>query len=256
MSGAGFDPNAIGQPPSPYASADWDFPGTSADTAARFQVALTDAAATSGSTPAGRTWQPKQTDRPPGPLTQTEVTQRLQHYAYVNNDPLNLTDPRELCDNPQGCGRSNGSLPGGTGALAIGATAACAAAEPCGVIELGGIAAVAAGVIILNAQTPKNPQPIANPPQPPPAIPEGWVSSPTNSGGGTIYYPPGQNPPGSGESIRVMPPGSSPVPGLEDGYWVKTNNSGQPINPATGGTGTRGETHVPRPPLTPTPGQR
>ena len=25
-------------------------------------------------------------------------------YAYVGNDPLNLTDPLGLCDNPQGCG--------------------------------------------------------------------------------------------------------------------------------------------------------
>jgi RHS repeat-associated protein len=25
-------------------------------------------------------------------------------YAYVHNDPLNLTDPLGLCDNPQGCG--------------------------------------------------------------------------------------------------------------------------------------------------------
>ena len=81
MSGTGFDPNAIGQPSNPYASADWDFPGTSADTAARFQAALTDATATGSSTPAGHTWQPKPTDGPPEPLTQTEVTQRLQHYT-------------------------------------------------------------------------------------------------------------------------------------------------------------------------------
>jgi hypothetical protein len=28
-------------------------------------------------------------------------------YAYVGNDPLNLTDPLGLCDNPQGCGGSS-----------------------------------------------------------------------------------------------------------------------------------------------------
>lgn len=121
-----------------------------------------------------------------------------------------------------------------------------------GQLIVGGIA-VTGGAIILNAKPPQNPQPITNPPQPAPDIPTGWVSSPTTSGGGTIYYPPGQNPPGSGESIRIMPSGSSPVAGLQDGYWVQTNKSGQPINPATGGTGTRGETHVPLPTPTPSP---
>lgn len=43
-----------------------------------------------------------------------------------------------------------------------------------------------------------------------------------------------------------MPPASTPVPGLENGYWKSVRN-GQPTNPATGGIGTRGETHVPLP---------
>lgn len=36
------------------------------------------------------------------------------------------------------------------------------------------------------------------------------------------------------------------VQGLENGYWISVKN-GQPINPATGGTGTRGDTHIPLP---------
>ena len=61
------------------------------------------------------------------------------------------------------------------------------------------------------------------------------------------YYPPNTDPSSPGSScIRVMPPGSTPVTGLENGYWISVKN-GQPTNPATGGTGTRGETHVPLP---------
>jgi hypothetical protein len=96
-----------------------------------------------------------------------------------------------------------------------------------------------------SARPPQDSQPITNPPQPAPDIPEGWQSSPSRSGGGTVYYPPGQSPNGP-ESIRVMPPGSSPVPGLENGYWVQTKNN-QPINPATGKPGGPGDTHVPLP---------
>ena len=195
-------------------------------------------------------------------------------YAYVGNDPLNFTDPLGLCDNP-GCSGGGNSVvisdvnpnpviagqqyaQAALGLCAVGPVGCAAGAGITAGQLLGGAAVVGAGAIILNAQPPRNPQPITNPPQPAPPIPEGWVSSPTNTGGGTIYYPPGQNPPDSGESIRVMPPGASPVPRLnENGYWVQTNGSGQPINPATGGTGTRGQTHVPLPPPVPvpTPGQ-
>ncbi len=104
------------------------------------------------------------------------------------------------------------------------------------------------GALILNAKPPKNPEPITNPPQLPPPVPDGWVSSPSQKGRGIIYHPPEQDPyaPG-GDSIRVMPPGSSPVPGLENGYWVKEKD-GQAIDPATGGTGSAGQTQVPLPP--------
>jgi RHS repeat-associated protein len=185
-------------------------------------------------------------------------------YAYVGNDPLNFTDPFGFSkDSPPGTVASDASpdpvqagsqyAQAGIGLCALG-PAGCAAGGVITTLQALGTVAAGTGAIILNAKPPQDPQPITNPPQPVPDIPEGWVSSPSRSGGGTIYYPPGQNPPGSGESIRVMPPGSSPVPGLEEGYWVQTNKSGQPINPATGGTGTQGETHVPLPP-TPTPSQ-
>jgi hypothetical protein len=108
-----------------------------------------------------------------------------------------------------------------------------------------------AAASIANAKAPQRPQPITNPPQASPPIPDGWVSSP--AGSGVINSPPGQYPPASGESIRVMPPGSTPVPGLENGYWRQTNKYGQPINPATGGTGTQGQTHVPLPLAKPSP---
>ena len=90
---------------------------------------------------------------------------------------------------------------------------------------------------------------ILYPPQGP-VILSGWISRPGRTPGSTIYYPPGTDPSASGSTfIRLMPPGSTPVPGLEYGYWISEKN-GQPINPATGGTGSRGETHVPLPPNT------
>ncbi|MFJ2456465.1 DUF637 domain-containing protein, partial [Pseudomonas protegens] len=90
-------------------------------------------------------------------------------------------------------------------------------------------------------------EPFTNPPQGP-VIPSGWVSRPGRTPGSTIYYPPGTNPSDKGSThIRLMPPGSTPVPGLQDGYWIYTNK-GQAINPATGKPGGRGDTHIPLPP--------
>lgn len=66
----------------------------------------------------------------------------------------------------------------------------------------------------------------------------------------SIYFPLGTDPSAPGSTyIRLMPAGSTPVPGLENGYWISVKN-GQPINPATGGTGTRGHTYVPLAPDT------
>ena len=92
-------------------------------------------------------------------------------------------------------------------------------------------------------------QPLSNPPQGP-VIPSDWVSRPGKTPGSTIYYPSGSDPSAPGSTyIRLMPSGSTPVPGLENGYWISVKN-GQPVNPATGGTGARGDTHVPLPPNT------
>ncbi|WP_177035086.1 hemagglutinin repeat-containing protein, partial [Pseudomonas edaphica] len=106
-----------------------------------------------------------------------------------------------------------------------------------------------AGSISPGPKIPPKLQPLSNPPQGP-VIPPGWVSRPGKTQGSTIYYPPGSDPSAPGSTyIRLMPSGSTPVPGLENGYWISVKN-GQPINPATGGTGARGDTHVPLPPNT------
>ena len=86
-------------------------------------------------------------------------------------------------------------------------------------------------------------RPPTNPPQNP-TIPEGWVSRPGTSGG-VVWQPPGLR--SSGPAIRIMPPDSQ----YPSGYWVQTNEGGQPINPSTGGTGPAEDTHVPLPPKGP-----
>ncbi|HAL68197.1 MAG TPA: filamentous hemagglutinin [Pseudomonas sp.] len=95
-------------------------------------------------------------------------------------------------------------------------------------------------------KVPKNVEKISNPPQAP-VIPAGWVSRPGKNGG-EIYFPPGTDP-AKGEHIRVMPPGSSAVPGYENGYWRWQNSNKQAIDPATGKPGKgQGDTHIPLPP--------
>lgn len=96
------------------------------------------------------------------------------------------------------------------------------------------------------AKAPQMVENISNPPQAP-VIPAGWVSRPGRNGG-EIYFPAGTDP-AKGEHIRVMPAGSSPIPGYEYGYWRWQNSSKQPMNPATGKPGKgQGDTHVPLPP--------
>ncbi|MGM3413109.1 DUF637 domain-containing protein [Ralstonia holmesii] len=93
---------------------------------------------------------------------------------------------------------------------------------------------------------PKDTEQITNPPQAP-VIPPDWESRPGRNGG-EVYYPPGTEP-ADGEHIRVMPPGTSPMPGYENGYWRWVNGNKQPMDPSTGKPGRgRGDTHVPLPP--------
>lgn len=97
-------------------------------------------------------------------------------------------------------------------------------------------------------RAPRNLQPLTNPPQSP-VIPKEWISQPGRVPGSTIYFPPGTDPSAPGGTyIRVMPPGATSVPGLENGYWTLVIK-GQPINPATGSpNAARGDTHIPLPP--------
>ncbi|AHF66884.1 two-partner secretion domain-containing protein [Pseudomonas cichorii] len=95
-------------------------------------------------------------------------------------------------------------------------------------------------------KVPKTVEEISNPPQAP-IIPSGWVSRPGRNGG-EIYFPAGTDP-AKGEHIRVMPPGSSPISGYENGYWRWQNAGKQGMNPATGKPGIGpGDTHIPLPP--------
>jgi filamentous hemagglutinin len=96
------------------------------------------------------------------------------------------------------------------------------------------------------AKTPKHLEKIVNPAQAP-IIPKDWVSRPGKKGG-EIFFPLGTDP-AKGEHIRIMPPGSSPVPELnENGYWRWQNAGGQAMDPATGKPGKgMGDTHIPLP---------
>ncbi|WP_186091012.1 hypothetical protein [Burkholderia gladioli] len=77
-------------------------------------------------------------------------------------------------------------------------------------------------------KVPQNLLPFTNPPQAP-VIPSDWVSRPGRTPGSIIYCPPGTDPSVAGSTyIRVMSPGHTPVPGLENGYWTSAVN-GQSI---------------------------
>ena len=82
--------------------------------------------------------------------------------------------------------------------------------------------------------------PPSNGPLAPPPVPPGWTSRPADNGRGTVY----ENPFNPGETIRVM----EPTCRYPNGYWRRTNGSGQPLDPRTGRPGPREDTHIPMPP--------
>lgn len=110
------------------------------------------------------------------------------------------------------------------------------------------------------ATTPKLPKdiiPLTHPPQAP-IIPQGWVSRPgTKVNGSEIYYPAGTEPSIRGSTyIRVMPENHSPVPGLQNGYWIYVKD-GESINILTmKPNGTMGDIHIPLPENTAVPLRR
>jgi hypothetical protein len=92
-------------------------------------------------------------------------------------------------------------------------------------------------------KSPANFQPPTNQAQEP-NIPSNYVSGPGRNGG-TVYRLPGTS--GKPNTFRVMPPTAD----YPNGYWRVNNQSGQPIDPSTGRTGTDPYTHIPLPEIGP-----
>lgn len=176
----------------------------------------------------------------------------LNLYAYTFNNPINLTDPSgelvPLVPLAGACLR--GAAGGAVQALLSGRKpdlvdlgVGCLSG---GLNKLPGLSK-AAGAAGKGTKGPKSPKkfPPTNPPQPPPPIPPNYTSGPSRSGGGTVYQQPGST--GNANSVRVMPPGANPD--YPNGYWIKYNDAGHPINPATGKqAASRQDYHVPLPP--------
>jgi RHS repeat-associated protein len=169
-------------------------------------------------------------------LTDVDTGGGFNRYGYANNSPYKYTDP-------DGRNAVAVGFVGGAAIVMVGAYKYATDPKARAVINRAIAAIMSSGS---GPKPPKNIQPITNPPQPP-VIPPDWESRPGRNGG-TIYYPPGTEP-ADGEHIRVMPPGSTPTPGYEDGYWRHVNGNKQPIDPSTGKPGKGpGDTHIPLPP--------
>ena len=140
-------------------------------------------------------------------------------YAYGGNDPVNATDPSGL--NGQ-TALGNYSLLKGA---AIGLTAACAVAEPCGAIELGGVGLAAGLAIILNTSGDQAQQPQA------PSLPDSLIGQNARPGGSRNQHRSPRDKPDARGVVQQLGGGGQSVT-LANGTRVAPN--GIRLRPDTG----------------------